>query len=346
MDVLHSSLFYTISIHINSLVPPRNNSITPLLVLVWILHSQPLLHVFGNLVITPQTFFQRMTLSEGFKEVEVWGSKRWTVIWASKNNPTEFYDGFPCSSTFVWSCVVLWWISATFLWGQTLLKRFCKVLSVWMYSSELMFWPRGVMSTKNTPYASPSPKETVAMTFPAGVAIGFFWREVLDDTVLLSFCLPFKVMVSFSISDDPWQKAFTTNLVTGEQIWAHLFPHSFVIAGQASWSPSSTQFWICKGVSVVHTSLYTESSFAVFLVVSCQLFRMSSSARLRNAWIASAAVGWPERRASTSSAWLFAETAISEARLTVILTAASTPYKFFLTVCEWALLIPLPWKIQ
>jgi hypothetical protein len=64
------------------------------------------------------------------------------------------------------------------------------------------------------------------------------------------------------------------------QPWAHHFPHSFVIAGQASWNPSSAQFWICKGVSAVHTSLYTESSFAVFLVVSCQLFRLSSSARL------------------------------------------------------------------
>ena len=32
MAALHSSLFYVISIHINSLVPPRNNSITPLFV--------------------------------------------------------------------------------------------------------------------------------------------------------------------------------------------------------------------------------------------------------------------------------------------------------------------------
>lgn len=49
MEVLHSSLFYIISSHINSL------DITPLFVLVWILHSQPLLH-FSNLVITPNPF--------------------------------------------------------------------------------------------------------------------------------------------------------------------------------------------------------------------------------------------------------------------------------------------------
>lgn len=97
-----------------------------------------------------------MTLSEGFKEVEVWGSKMWAVIWVSKNSPTYFCDGFACFHTFVWSCVVvLRWISATFLWGETLLKRFCKFLNVWIYSSELMFWPLGVMSTKNTHYASP-----------------------------------------------------------------------------------------------------------------------------------------------------------------------------------------------
>jgi hypothetical protein len=84
-----------------------------------------------------------------------------------------------------------------------------------------------------------------------------------------------------------------------------------------------------KGVSVVHTSLYTESSFAVFLVVICRLSRMSLSARSRNARVASAAVGRPERRASTSSAWPFAETAIREARRTVLLTTALTPYTFF-----------------
>jgi hypothetical protein len=53
-----------------------------------------------------------------------------------------------------------------------------------------MFWPLGVMSTKKPLMPPPSPKETVAMTFPAeGVALSFFWREVLDDTVLLTIFL-------------------------------------------------------------------------------------------------------------------------------------------------------------
>jgi hypothetical protein len=32
-------------------------------------------------------------------------------------------------------------------------------------------------------------------------------------------------------SDDPWQKASTISLITGEQTWTHPFPHSFVIVG-------------------------------------------------------------------------------------------------------------------
>lgn len=68
--------------------------------------------------------------------------------------------------------------------------------------------------------------------------------------------------------------------------------------------------------------------FAVFLVVICRLFRMSLSARSRNVTVASAAVGRTERRAWTSSAWPFTETAIREARLTVLLTTALTPYTF------------------
>jgi len=110
--------------------------------------------------------FKRMTLSEGFKEVEVRGCKMWAVIWVSKNSPTEFCDGCPCFHIFVWSCVVvLRWISAKFLWGQTLLRRFCEVLSVWIYSSELMLWTLGVMSTKNTAYASPLSKRNSGHDF-------------------------------------------------------------------------------------------------------------------------------------------------------------------------------------
>ena len=45
-------------------------------------------------------------------------------------------------------------ISATFLWGQILQKSFCKVLRVWMCTSELMVWPHGIMSTKINPSAS------------------------------------------------------------------------------------------------------------------------------------------------------------------------------------------------
>jgi len=53
-----------------------------------------------------------------------------------------------------------WWrmISATFLWGRIHLKRFCKVLRVWMYRSALNGLTKWNNSTKiTTSAASPLP---------------------------------------------------------------------------------------------------------------------------------------------------------------------------------------------
>ena len=65
-------------------------------------------------------------------------------------------------------------ISTTFLWGQTLLKWFYKVLRVWIYRFELMVWPHG-MSTKITPFAS---LNRGVMTVPAeGVVLNFIFQD-------------------------------------------------------------------------------------------------------------------------------------------------------------------------
>jgi hypothetical protein len=155
MAVLHSSIFYVISIHINSFIPPRNNSITPLFVLVWVLHSQPLLHFFTNLVITPKPFQTNDV---------IWGLQRGGHLREQDVGCNMGEQEQPDR--------VLWWLSvfsyfctvvrcrvkvdfSKVLWGQTLLKRFGKVSSVWIYNSELMFWPLGVMSTKSTPLCLP-----------------------------------------------------------------------------------------------------------------------------------------------------------------------------------------------
>jgi hypothetical protein len=70
---------------------------------------------------------------------------------------------------------------------ETLLQGF-KFLNVRVWVSVLTTW-RNVYQTP-PPFASLPPKETAAMTFPAeGVALNFFWREVVDDTVLLTVFL-------------------------------------------------------------------------------------------------------------------------------------------------------------
>jgi hypothetical protein len=67
---------------------------------------------------------------------------------------SEFRDCFMCFQICVCVCgsAFRYWrrISAPTLWGVALLKYTSKVLSVWMYGSELMVWPRDVMSTKIT----------------------------------------------------------------------------------------------------------------------------------------------------------------------------------------------------
>jgi hypothetical protein len=141
--------------------------------------------------------------------VENWGSKIWTVGWVGKNSPSELCDCVLCFQT-CGRAVSCWRrISATFLWGQTLLKRFCKFLRVWMNRSELMVWPHGIMSTKITPPAS---QKTVAMTFPAeGATLNFFLRGEVGwcpsiDCLLVSGS-KWWIRVS-SPSDDLWQKSF------------------------------------------------------------------------------------------------------------------------------------------
>jgi hypothetical protein len=87
--------------------------------------------------------------------VEIWGNKIWAVGWVGKNSPSEFCECILCFQLTCRRALSCWRrIWATFLWGRTLLKRFCKFLRVWMYRSELMVWQRGIASTKVTPSTS------------------------------------------------------------------------------------------------------------------------------------------------------------------------------------------------
>ena len=129
----------------------------------------------------------------------------------------------------------------TFLWGQTVLKCLERA---WVYRSELMVWPCGIMSTTITPSAFQKqqqwlPAERVALNF-------FFQGEVgqCHSTDYLLFVVESDGSI-FIPSDDPWQKDFTIGL------WMYLLLHSFVIPGLALWKPVSTHFLIYQGIANV-----------------------------------------------------------------------------------------------
>lgn len=90
-----------------------------------------------------QTFFP-----EDPKEVEIWGSNIWAVWQMGNNSPSQFCDCLLCFHTgVVMHCNVGGRFHQHFV-KSTLLKLFCKVLRVWMYTSELMVWPCGTMPIK------------------------------------------------------------------------------------------------------------------------------------------------------------------------------------------------------
>jgi hypothetical protein len=100
---------------------------------------------------------------------------------------------------------------------STLLKLFCKVLRVWMYTSELMVSPCAQCLPK-----SPHLHITnVAMThcWRSSFKLYLPSRRRVMPFHCQSFCLRFKGMdPRFIPSDDPLQKGFTIRLVIGQQI--------------------------------------------------------------------------------------------------------------------------------
>jgi len=148
MYLLHTSFLCIISMNFNSLVSVRNRSICFLLVPVWILYC----HFFSNLFMTSKDF-PMDDIFEGSKEVEMVGSSIWALWWVGETVQPSSVIAFVFSNVcdHALSC---WRISATFLWDETLLKCFCKAWKVWMWKSELMDWPHGIVSTKTTPCAS------------------------------------------------------------------------------------------------------------------------------------------------------------------------------------------------
>jgi hypothetical protein len=129
------------SINLYSLALAGNIIIYPLRVPVWILYSQPLLHVFNNLVTIPKPLPGLRKQDMGSMVVVVVGEQSVRVLWLGP--------------VFSKACaVVRFRAEGSILWGRTLLKHFCKVLRVWTYRTELMVWPHG-MFTKITTFCTP-----------------------------------------------------------------------------------------------------------------------------------------------------------------------------------------------
>ena len=233
-------------------------------------------------------------------------------------------------------------ISTIFLWGETLLKRSCKVLRVWMYSSELTVRRRGIMSTKNTTYVS---QKTVAMTSHIEwVALNVFRGEVAwCDSTGCPFVCGFKVMdPCFNSSDDPWQAAFTITVLTEQQIWTHLFPHSFMVVGWAAWNPKSTNIWILCGIKNVTDTLPLDTdslveSLLVVMSVFSNVFISILKQRLSDCC-------WPARATRVTQPRLaFLRTCNSWSPTSCAFTNSIGIVHISLTACKFSLLItPLP----
>lgn len=154
MDVLHTSFFYIIFINFNRLVSPRHKSVYPVLALIWMLYSQPLLNFFNNLIIPKPLTLNG--ISEGSTEGEIWGSKISAVRRVRKNIPSHFCDCFLYFPTCVWLCIVT--LNDNFsnifvrLNSPEMLLLGFKSLTVQIWVNDLT---NGQMSSKITPSASP-----------------------------------------------------------------------------------------------------------------------------------------------------------------------------------------------
>ena len=128
-----------------SLAPARNNSLYPLRIPVRILHSHPDLHLFNNLVTTPQTI-SRGGLQKGGKRSEQ--DLGCTMGWEEGESTWVFFIS-SCVFRLVRARELSRWriISATCLWHRHLPQRFRKVLRMRKHTCVLMVWPCQIMST-------------------------------------------------------------------------------------------------------------------------------------------------------------------------------------------------------
>ena len=202
------------------------DSASPIPVRVWIFYSQPLYHFFNNFI-TPKPL-PTDGIYEGSKEVEIWASKPWAVWWVGKNSQFEFCNGFLCFKACVFCDVVLEVFRTIFARANSpkrLLQHF-KSLNVHIIVNGLITWH----IYWNHPFFIP-PLQIVAC-WSGSLKLLLPSRSWMIAVYWMSFCLRLKMMdPCFIPSGDPWQRAFTISLITGEQILTHFFPHSAVIVG-------------------------------------------------------------------------------------------------------------------
>ena len=138
MAVLHTSVFYIISINVKSLSPVRNNCVCALYVPVGIFIRSH----FSSHPITPKTF-PIDGLIEGSKEVEMCGSVIWAVWRVGNNSCCELNDYCFRFQNCMWSCGVLLMGYFSNVWGRSLVTRICKgfkILNVQIWGNFLTTW--------------------------------------------------------------------------------------------------------------------------------------------------------------------------------------------------------------
>jgi len=170
MDVLHTSLFCTMSINLYSLAVARNIIIYPLLVL-YQFEFRTRSHFFASSIISssfPNLFPQMAPLTAATR----WQSEegRYGLYVGGGGGGGQSIRVLWLGPVFSKACAVVICAEGCILRGRTLLKRFSKVLRVWMYRTEPIVWPRGIMFTKFTTLCTPpkqqswiSPAEEVAL---------------------------------------------------------------------------------------------------------------------------------------------------------------------------------------
>jgi len=233
-------------------------SISPLLSPVFTVYSQPFIHFYNNRAITPKPFHTD-GISDGSKEVVMWGSK----FWKRRVHPSFMIASWVFKR--VWSALS-WWTTAIFLWCPTLLKRFSNVLRIRI--TDMNWWFDHVAQCRpNNPFCIPKQIDHDFSCWKGSLKYLLPGRTWTMQFQWPPFCLRFKVKDPCFIPKRTVRKSFhhqPRNGTVNPNI-----PLSAQGVWQASWNPTN----IVLNTLKFTPPLDTEGSVASFLFVIRRYFQ-------------------------------------------------------------------------